>query len=554
MTVQRARTPWTEFFPFDTPRPEQTQAIDEICAAFESGKTQIVCELGTGVGKSAIAVTLSRWLAHNFPTQVDNSPGGVVVTSQKTLQDQYTRDFASVSSDLRSASNYACLWSEDLTCGEVSRIANATTNGWPCTSASECDKRRECPYRLAKARYSSSHSGITNYSYFMSEATYAGVLKNRQLLICDECHRLEEELRKWATVQVDEVLAADLGIKLPRSSASDREIAVWMASTYSSALVAQLADMEQKLSSVKSSRGKVPHQLRSMVRKHEFFDKKLCQLNRWKNDVSEYSTEYVLVRTSGRDGRSYELKPLDVSNGAKGVLYSKAERILLMSATVLDFDAFMETVGVDRDSAVRISIPSPFDPKKFGVVYRPIGKMSKDSIDRVLPKIVEAIKRILGDHPDEKGIIHCTTYQIARAIADGINDSRLLVQKSGDDREGIITEHVTSSTPTVLVSPSMTEGLDLRDDLGRFQVMCKVPYPYLGDPVVKRLLERSQDWYTWRTALALVQTVGRCVRNEDDWTRTYILDECFGQFFLRSSHLFTPAFGAMEIDSQKQTR
>jgi len=30
------------------------------------------------------------------------------------------------------------------------------------------------------------------------------------------------------------------------------------------------------------------------------------------------------------------------------------------------------------------------------------------------------------------------------------------------------------------------EGLDLKDDLARFQIVMKMPYPSLGDPLIKR--------------------------------------------------------------------
>jgi len=52
--------------------------------------------------------------------------------------------------------------------------------------------------------------------------------------------------------------------------------------------------------------------------------------------------------------------------------------------------------------------------------------------------------------------------------------------------EEVIKFHETSPHPTVLISPSMMEGVDLADDMSRFQILCKVPFPYLGDAAIKK--------------------------------------------------------------------
>ena len=68
----------------------------------------------------------------------------------------------------------------------------------------------------------------------------------------------------------------------------------------------------------------------------------------------------------------------------------------------------------------------------------------------------------------------------------------------------------------VLISPSLTEGLDLKEDLGRFSIFVKVPYPFLGDEWVKRRLELSDEWYQRQAFQNIVQGGGRVVRTPDD--------------------------------------
>jgi Rad3-related DNA helicase len=82
----------------------------------------------------------------------------------------------------------------------------------------------------------------------------------------------------------------------------------------------------------------------------------------------------------------------------------------------------------------------------------------------------------------------------------------------------------------------MTEGIDLYDDLSRWQVICKIPYPYLGDPQVARRKALDPAWYDWRTCLTVVQAYGRSVRSRDDYAVTYVLDADFPAFVERQRH------------------
>ena len=85
----------------------------------------------------------------------------------------------------------------------------------------------------------------------------------------------------------------------------------------------------------------------------------------------------------------------------------------------------------------------------------------------------------------------------------------------------------TSDKPTVLVSPSLMAGVDLHDDLSRFQIIVKLPYISLADERVKRKMNKNKKWYTCKMLRNLIQECGRSTRNDKDWSVTYILDNAF---------------------------
>ena len=88
----------------------------------------------------------------------------------------------------------------------------------------------------------------------------------------------------------------------------------------------------------------------------------------------------------------------------------------------------------------------------------------------------------------------------------------------------------------------MTEGVDLKGDLSKFQIICKVPYPYLGDPIVKKRMHKHKGWYPLQTAKSIVQSCGRSVRNESDQAVTYILDSDWHNFFRKNNQIFPEDF------------
>ena len=89
-----------------------------------------------------------------------------------------------------------------------------------------------------------------------------------------------------------------------------------------------------------------------------------------------------------------------------------------------------------------------------------------------------AIDNLMTSHSKYKGIIHTTSYRQLDFIKQNISQTnryRLLETNPDIQRDEVIAEHVETIKPTVLISPSLYIGLDLKDDLSRFQIITKVP-------------------------------------------------------------------------------
>ena len=279
----------------------------------------------------------------------------------------------------------------------------------------------------------------------------------------------------------------------------------------------------------------------SLAKKLEMLDKHECKIHRF---LDTYSPDNWVVNKQAAFGKSQEkieFKPIDVSAFSNDLLFWMGGKIVMMSATILDGDAFCESLGIPKEDAEFVSFASPFPVENRPILVNPIGSMASKSIEYTLPKMVQGIKMILKEHANEKGIIHCHSYKVANYIKKNIKSRRLLIHDSSN-RDEVLARHIASKGNTVLLSPSMTEGVDLKDDCSRFQILCKIPYPYLGDKLVKKRMHKWRWWYPLQTAKTIVQSVGRSIRHEGDFAVTYILDSDWERFYSRNKHFFPADF------------
>ena len=120
-----------KFFPYDQPREAQDKAIQFALDSFESGKRFVVIEAGTGVGKSAIGLTISRHInnqENELPETVNR--GTWYLTTQKVLQEQYIKDFGKLGmKSVKSASNYDCSFKKGNTCSETQKLLKIEEKG-----------------------------------------------------------------------------------------------------------------------------------------------------------------------------------------------------------------------------------------------------------------------------------------------------------------------------------------------------------------------------------------------------------------------------------------
>jgi Rad3-related DNA helicase len=532
---------YSKFFPYSSIRDAQTEAIDFVLKAFlDEGKKFVILEAGTGVGKSAIGLTVARYLNYSMPLLIDGfTDGGYFLTTQKILQEQYMKDFGSPNGkmkSIKSSSNYICKFNKANTCADSLRALKVTDKSSRFFKACAYG----CVYKKAKEDFIASKEGVTNFAYFLAETQYAGKLIPKNVLVIDEAHNADLELSKFIEIAVTERFAKQaLKLSMPNISTQHQAIK-WVKEVYEPKLVSHLKHVKSILGKYVDLKDKLK-EFTTFAKRYELLDKHACKLHRFLKIYDSENWIVNIVPAEGRSGRRLEFKPVDVAPYSEEMLFRLGHKILMMSATILDKDGYCKLLGIPREEVAFVSIPSPFPEENKPILFSPVGSMSSKNIDQTLPVMAQAIKEILKEHAKEKGIIHCHSYKVASFLKKKLRSSRILIHDSSN-RDEILKKHISSSKPTVLLSPSMTEGVDLKDDSSRFQVLCKIPYPYLGDKLIRKRMNKWKWWYPLQTAKKIVQSVGRSIRSDEDYAVTYILDKDWDRFYSRNRDIFPEDF------------
>jgi len=514
-----------EHFPAGcTPRPEQARllagladALAEIADDRRAPRVLLV-EAPPGVGKSHVAMTLARW-----------SGDAYLLTSQKLLQDQYEREFGAELALVKGRDNYVC-----------ERYPAAAVP----TSRGACRRPRgpACAWPYARAKQAAVNAPIfcTNTAYFATlRHWHTEHLRRRRLLIVDEAHNLESQLVSVFTARFShDEMREWFGRPLPRLARADEYRPV--LAEYVERLEARRQEIACALDVVHPPplpdevflEAPLTRDEHDLLEQRDQLDGALARLTFF---LDAEDREWI-VRYPAEPAAALSLVPLTVAAMAQSLLADCAEVTVLSSAYLGHREVLAECFGLDAGGVRVFTVGSPFSLEQRPIVYRPVGALSQATRARLEPAVFAEVGAILAAHPDDKGLIHVGSYEMGRRLVHDLaaraprESRRLLWIDSAGGKQPALEHHRASPLPTVLVSPSLREGVDLPDDFLRFQVLTKLPYPDLGDPWTAARQSRDHRWYAVETAKALVQAYGRSCRHADDHGVTYVLDGQFARF------------------------
>lgn len=547
-------------------RQYQKESINEILSGLEGDADVIVYVAPTGSGKSLVLDGVAN--------AYDGS--SFVTTPLNSLVDQIDNDEFITTPTLKGRNNYECIHPED---------EGTTVDSAICQRDSDftCEMKSQCPYYGRKETISHSKVGGTNLAYLMAESMIPkqaeSRLDDRDLLIIDECQSIEDFGLSFVSVTLSKRTVPDniwYNITLPSEEKLDDmdHLTNWLVSD----VLSKATDEKQRL----EGRTVMNEQ---QVKDLEKINQFIGRFNNFITDQKEHdwvAQKDIQVEKNAPNNEKLIFEPITIGRFLSDMLYSRGDKIVLSSATIPS-GGWLDEIGLGEKNVKRITVPSTFPIENRPIVTKfasEVGKMTYTQREDNAQDMVEMIKHLADFHSGEKGFVHCRSYSMMEMLYRSLlnnghrewAEANVMLQDQGNREESL--REWKENDIQVFFSVAMDEGVDLKDDSCRWQVLAKVLYPSLANKRIKyRMWVRGEckdcgnkqefwnknipskcpecgsnrfggdwDWYNSTAAVQIQQAYGRGVRSKDDECVFYILDESAIGLIQRNKELFNDWF------------
>lgn len=553
-------------FPAPEFREHQKDTIAKIVKALEvMDKDVVQLDAPTGAGKSLILHAAARAYYHGIERDDELGSGfetnmgmgessdipeaineGIFFTTPlNTLVDQIAADefISDHAITLKGRNNYKCIHPED----SGTKVSEAICQR---DQDFECDVKDSCPYYGKKYSALQHPELVTSMSYLMAEGMIPGgtpgTFGDRDVLIVDECQKLEDFAMNFISFTVSHNTVPDdvwSQVTVPKEEKEDdvEYLIEWVEEELLVKVAAAIEYRESQALMSQQQSKELENLEQFRMRVKNFLDD--IEDNDW---IAQVEPE---IRKNKPNRKKIVFKPVTIGRFLQDLLWSRADKIILSSATIPGGD-WMSEIGLGDKEAGKVTVPSTFPVENRPInIEQAVGKMTYGEREDNAPDMAEKIKQIADFH-DGKGMVHCRSYGIADMLQRAFNNHGMrkwfkenCMMQDRYNREQSL-EDWQNSDKQLFFSVAMDEGVSLDDDKCRFQILAKTLYKSMNDKRVKyRVQERNEwDWYNRHAAIQIAQAYGRAVRGPDDWAVFYILDESAIGLIDRADHLFPSWF------------
>lgn len=554
----------------DKNRINQTQrpVIERILLAYLNNK-HFILEAPTGIGKTMIAIIVMNTIRRYSNYKAN----GYVCTSSKALQDQLEADIQRFNLNkwavLKGQANYFCAKNgkpfPQRECQKYSMVK--AYEELECGSQCEYLQRRMAAIQSTCAGLSYPYWLTTMNFVFGSIGSFAP-FQPRDVTIMDECHQLSSILQGMFTIEIRETYLIDLEkmqdyllyllppekVDLAKRANEIRKAILELSADLfnpSKSLAETLGTLEVFKLQLKDycmlcetaiKRFDDAHPTSEMLELSKLRRLVERESNRWMTiqyflDTTKGEEEWI-VRKFSKFGahNKLEIQTLKEESLFNKHVHAFTNFVLYMSATIGDIPTFAMNMGLQPDKYDYMYMQSNFDFSKSPIYkVKPSLSMAMKFKDKNMHELLSRMLYICEElHPNDNGIVHTVNFEISEKFKEFVTQNakqpgRFLFYDDSKSKEQQLDllKHMHAG---IIVGPSLIEGLDLKDDLSRFCIIAKVPYPSLDEFNTKRM-QLVPGWYEWKTLTSFLQAIGRSVRHRNDWAITYLMDSCFEFLF-----------------------
>jgi Rad3-related DNA helicase len=400
-----------------------------------------------------------------------------------------------------------------------------------------------CSYYLQKYEALVAPHSLWNYHAFFQIMKFNKKLfedyLDRKVSIFDEAHKIEDQIIQFVGFDIFAGQVTECNLNSEKYDFTDLDSMIKLTDDMAYSYAKQIKDIKE------STIFQNNPDFELITRLERRYDKSAQA----KIDIMGDKDNFIVndpIKDFNGNFRTISVKPIDVSKFAK--TFFETEYQIFMSATI-NKQSFCENMGFDKDEVAFVDTPkSPFPIEHRTIDLLNIKRLSYGSTEEDELEVIKTIDRILDEHSTERGLILTSSIPRCQKILRFLspkNTRRIRlchsINKDGKTQDEVISEHASDPTG-VLLSSSLWEGVDLKDDLSRFQIIAKVPYPNYKEKRTKAKMDKFPLWYTSQTLTKLLQGFGRSIRSNDDWAKTYVLDTAVNNVFFKAQQMIPKAY------------
>ncbi len=548
------------------PRAGQIAAASQVLQGFlDEGKKISVLNAPTGTGKSILGAVIAEVLERK---RGKDGLSSFMLMGQNVLAQQYLHTFVekeNVSTSqflfLKGANNFNCsalsVDGEEIS-AESCALKVLQENGMDDIVDEHC---KNCEYIQNKKRKNECRNLITNYSYYFIDRlymkNYPGSMSPRTIAIFDEAQTVndlfvehnaiyfsEKRLKQYA----DELAAhlkignTDVSKNLKRISTdlkagliTDKNYLMYLKLLHNVYKEAATSAEKEAKASIRSI-----SKYNSLIKLHKKYFGLGCKID----DLLKYNYDHIFEYK--KENQEVNVKAVFCGSMFNELINS--DFILFMSATITK-EYLIETLDLNPNDIKFVQLEPTFPKESKKVVFLSPMQLNYTSLkeEKTIKSLQSKVESIVKHHiaKKESGIVLTPSFELTRQICDKLNDTSIydvFEHKQGEKLIDVLAKFKAYHGPSVLVSPSLFEGISLDDELSRFQVFVKAPYPSLGDKRMKHILDKHPQIYEFITLLKVIQGCGRSTRSADDFSVTYMLDNNLQRLWKSSQNIWKNEF------------
>jgi Rad3-related DNA helicase len=427
------------YFPHREVRPIQKNLIRLILTAIIKGRTDIVLQAPTGIGKSAIAATIAEY----FKAQGEKS---LFYLPRKGLIDQYMKDYPQYAK-IKGGNEYPCLLDRDRLEKDFGiKVPKCTRDQAPCSIQSiSCRHKpfgdrggsgmkghapsysrgelfveeKPCPFWKDKLDVLNKPIAFVSSLYGYREKASINDIGPVKILVLDEADHVEKDILSMETLRITEKELDEFSGKVIPLEGNEPKVWIPILDMLVKGTEEKINILEEKIKKAEDRGAKDRIRLNHMRQRLNFAEGRHKEYKRHFKNLKEREDEYVVefgteIRSTGEIIKHVELKPAFISYCAMKHL-SRGKHRIHMSATILNPLIYAQNLGIK--DYLYIEVPeSPFPVKNRKIHCHRIGKLNASNIKNLMSEINTKTEAIIKEGNGRSGLVIPTSHVLREQI------------------------------------------------------------------------------------------------------------------------------------------